>query len=377
MKEKILQDHGVKILQGNEACALGALAADCLFFAGYPITPASEISEYLSKAMYLHGGSFMQMEDELASICAIIGARWGGARSMTATSGPGFSLMQEGIGYAVVSETPIVIIDVQRGGPSTGQPTAASQHDILQSRFGSHGDYELIALCPSTVQEAFDFTVRAFNLADQYRVPVIVLTDEIVGHMREKVVVPEKVELFEEHCVDCHRRYYQPDVDQIPPRIQFYQGHHVLVDGQLHDERGIRAGHIPTVSAAAVNHYCNKIRSNCSDICSTSNYFLDGAEVVVVAYGSVSRSALSAVRQARDQGINAGLLKINTVWPSPEEDIVAACLPARKVIVPEMNVGQYAREIERLVGRDKVLRLPSLGGELHHPSVIFRKISEV
>ena len=376
MRRKNLKNCGQKILQGNEACAVGALAADCKFFAGYPITPASEIPEYLSSAIFKEGGTFIQMEDELASINACIGARCGGVRSMTATSGPGFSLMQEAIGYAVVTETPIVILDVMRGGPSTGQPTSSSQHDVMQAKYGSHGDYDIIALTPSSVQEAFDFTVRAFDLADEYRVPVIILSDEVVGHMREKITIPESVELYDEHYQGICREYYKPDERLIPPRISFYEGHSMLLDGQLHDERSIRAGHIPEVSGAAVERYCNKIRKNVDAITSVDRYFLDDADVTVIAYGSVSRSALSAVKKARDSGVKAGLLKINTVWPVPEKEIIAACEHAKKIVVPEMNIGQYVREIERLTDRSLVVSLPSLGGILHKPETIYNKICE-
>ncbi|HBD86473.1 MAG TPA: 2-oxoacid:acceptor oxidoreductase subunit alpha [Clostridiales bacterium] len=377
MKTKKLSFCGSSLMQGNEAGAMGALAADCKFFAGYPITPASEIPEILSSKMFAENGIFMQMEDELASICACIGASWGGSRAMTATSGPGFSLMQEALGYAVVAETPIVIMDVMRGGPSTGQPTSSSQQDVMQSRYGSHGDYEIIALTPSSAQEAFDFTVRAFNLADKYRVPVIVLSDEVVGHTREKVTVPDTVELFDEKYRGLCKEYYKPDEKNIPPRIRFFEEHSVLVDGQLHDERGVRAGHDPVKSARAVEHYCRKILDNIEDITSVDRYFLDDADIVLVAYGSVSRSALSAVNKARANGIKAGLLKINTVWPCPVKEIKAACENARRVIVPEMNIGQYVKEVQRIAGFDKIEPLPSLGGVLHTPKMIFEKIAEV
>ena len=249
MSMQKVSNSGPKLMQGNEACAAGALAAGCRFMAGYPITPATEIPEYLSDKMFAAGGVFMQMEDELASINAVIGASWGGARAMTATSGPGFTLMQEGIGYAIVSETPLVIVNVMRGGPATGQPTCTAQDAVMQARYGGHGDYEIIALTPSSVQETFDFTVRAFNLADKYRVPVFVLSDETVGHTREKLVIPDEVEIFDEKFEGRCTAYFQPDEHKIPPRIRCFEGHNVLVDGQLHDERGIRAGTDPKVCA--------------------------------------------------------------------------------------------------------------------------------
>lgn len=377
MKRKTLKNSGLNLLQGNVACAIGALAADCKFFAGYPITPASEIPEYLSSAICQENGSYVQMEDELGSICAAIGARWGGTRSMTATSGPGFSLMQEAIGYAIVTETPVVIANIMRGGPSTGQPTSSAQQDVMQSKYGSHGDYELIVLCPSSVQEMFDFTVRAFNLADQFRVPVILLGDEILGHMREKVVIPEQVELFDDHYEGICRSYYRPDENLIPPHISFYEGHSVLLDGQLHDERGIRAGHLPDVSAAAVKRYCDKIIKNSDIITDVQQFHTEDMEIAVVAYGTVARSALSAVNQAREKGIHAGLLKINTLWPLPEKEIEAFCKNAKVVLVPEMNIGRYSREVERVAGREKVISMPSLGGVLHSPQIILDKMMEV
>ena len=374
---KTLKDHGLKILQGNEACAEGALAAECKFFAGYPITPASEIPEYLSSRIFEEGGRYVQMEDELASICAVIGARWGGVRSMTATSGPGFTLVQEAIGYAIVTESPIVIADIMRGGPSTGQPTFPSQQDVMQAKYGSHGDYELIALAPSSVQEMFDFTVRAFNLADQFRVPVLVMGDEVLGHMREKIVVPEQVEIFDYSYEGITRTYYRPDEDLIPPRISFYQGHSVLLDGQLHDERGVRAGHLPDACAAAVRRYCDKILKNADKITDVKRYYEEDMDIAVVAYGTVARSALSAVNAARKDGLKVGLLKVNSLWPFPEKEIESFCKGAKKVLVPEMNVGQYVREVARVAGKEKVVSMPSLGGLLHTPKAILGKIKEI
>lgn len=377
MRIKKLSDSGVKLMQGNEACAAGALAADCRFMAGYPITPATEIPEYLSSRMFAAGGVFMQMEDELASINAVIGASWGGARAMTATSGPGFTLMQEALGYAAVTETPLVVINVMRGGPATGQPTCTSQDAVMQARYGGHGDYEIIALAPSSVQEAFDFTVRAFNLADKYRVPVFVLSDETVGHTREKLLIPESVEIFDDEYQGVCREYFKPDENGVPPRIRFFQGHDVLVDGQLHDQRGIRAGTDPAVCAQAIRRYCGKILDNIDDISSVEKFFPEDAETLLIAYGSVSRSALSAVRRARNEGMKVGMLKLNTVWPVPEKEIRAACAGARRVIVPEMNVGEYLREIQRIAGCDKVQGFSSIGGVFPAPKAIYEKIAEV
>jgi 2-oxoglutarate ferredoxin oxidoreductase subunit alpha len=318
--QKNIPNQVTKIFQGNEACVEGALAAGCKFFAGYPITPASEIAELMASKLPLSDGVFMQMEDELASINAIIGARWGGARSMTATSGAGYSLMQEGLGYALVTETPIVIVEVQRGGPSTGQPTMSSQADVYQARYGSHGDYELIVYAPSSVQEMFDFTIKAFSKSEQFRVPVIVLADEIVAHMREKVQISPANEIYNRQSptqkCECP---FKADDKGIPPTVDFFQGHSVLVDGQLHDERGIRAGHDPIISGNLVKRLNTKITGNIDDITDIETFFMSDADTVVVAYGSVARSGLSAVKQARQKGINAGFVKVNTIWPFPEK----------------------------------------------------------
>lgn len=377
MKAVKLKEHGVHLLQGNEACAYGAIAANCRFFAGYPITPASEIPEILSSVMFKAGGSFVQMEDELASIGAIVGASCAGIRSMTATSGPGFSLMQETLGYAIETEVPIVILDVQRGGPSTGQPTASSQQDVMQSRYGTHGDYSIIVLTPASVQECFDFTVRAFNLADEYRVPVIILSDEAIGHLREKIVIPETVDIFNEHYQGICREYYRPDERLIPPRIHFYEGHSMLLDGQHHDERSIRAGHKADVSAALVQRLCDKIETNADKITSVQKLGNANARISVIAYGSVSRSAKSAVVEALRSGVDVNLLKLDTLWPVPENHICAFCERAERIIVPEMNAGQYVKEIGRILGSERVIKLTSLGGVLHTPEMILQSIKEV
>lgn len=370
MKEVVeVANKGLRIFQGNQACAEGAITAGCRFFAGYPITPATEIAEYMSEKLPLQeGGTFMQMEDELASICAIVGARWGGTRSMTATSGPGFSLMQEGIGYAVLTETPTVIVNVQRGGPSTGQPTISSNQDIYQARYGSHGDYELIVLVPSSVQEMFDFTVRAFNLSEEFRVPVILLADEIVAHMREKIIVPEKVELIRKGWSGKCEAPYKADERLIPPSVDFFQGHNLLIDGQMHDGKGIRAGHDVDISGKLIERLNWKITRNIDEITDVETLFLEDATSVIVSYGVVSRSALSAVKQAREKGIRAGWVKINTLWPFPEAVIKNLLRSAETVIVPEMNIGKYYREIRGVLPGKKVVSFPLVGGNLHKPS---------
>lgn len=368
------------VIHGNEACARGAIAAGCRFFAGYPITPASEITEVMSRLLPKVRGVFLQMEDEIASICTALGAAWGGAKACTATSGPGFTLMQEGIGWAAETDTPIVIVDVMRGGPATGQPTSSSQQDVMQAKYGSHGDYEVIVMVPSSVQEAFDLTVRAFNLAEVYRNPVIILTDEIVGHTREKIRVSEQVEIIPRQKPRQAPEDYIPFqpiaeglLDGMPT---FNQGYGVLVDGQLHDEFGVRAGHKADVSAALVERICRKITDHAQDLVDVEEYRLEDAEVVLVTYGSPARPALRAVKDARSQGIRAGFLKIRLLWPFPEKVIDHVGRLAKRIIVPEMNVGKIYREVERVVaGRARVISLPRLGGEVHTPSEILRSIS--
>jgi len=369
------------VIHGNEACVRGAIAAGCRFFAGYPITPASEITELMARMLPRYRGVFLQMEDEIASICTALGAAWGGAKACTATSGPGFTLKQEGIGWAAETDTPIVVIDVMRGGPSTGQPTSSSQQDVMQAKYGSHGDYEVITLTPSGVQEAFDLTVKAFNLAEIYRNPVILLSDEIVGHTREKVRIPEKVEAVPRRKPETSPKNFIPFrptaqgfLDGMPA---FNEGFGILVDGQLHDEFGIRAGHNPDVSAALVERICRKITDHADDLVDVEEWLLEDAEVAVVAYGSPARPALRAVKDARAAGVRAGYLKMRILWPFPEKVIDKLCRRARRIVVPEMNIGKMVREVERIVGgRAEVLSLPKLGGEIHRPSEILQAIKE-
>jgi len=367
------------VIHGNEACVRAAIAAGCRFFAGYPITPASEITELMAQLLPPQGGIFMQMEDEIASICAALGAAWGGVKSCTATSGPGFTLKQEGIGWAAETDTPIVVIDVMRGGPSTGQPTSPSQQDVLQAKYGSHGDYEVIALTPASVQEAFDLTVKAFNLAEIYRNPVILLSDEIVGHTREKVRIPEKVEAVSRKKPQSGPQDYIPFrpgsqgfLDGMPA---FNQGYGVLVDGQLHDEFGIRAGHKPDISAALVERICRKITDHAADLMDVEEWVPEDSEVVVLTYGSPARAALRAVKEARLAGQKAGYLKLRILWPFPERVIDRLCRQVKKIIVPEMNMGKIVREVERVAaGRTEIISLPKLGGEMHAPSEIFEAL---
>lgn len=365
----------IMVIHGNEACVHGAIAAGCRFFAGYPITPASEIAEIMARLLPKNRGVFLQMEDEIASICAALGAVWGGVKACTATSGPGFTLKQEGIGWAAETDTPIVVINVMRGGPATGQPTSSAQQDVMQARYGSHGDYEIIALTPASVQEAFDLTVKAFNLAEIYRNPVIVLSDEIIGHTREKIRIPGKVEVVPRKKPATPPETYvpfRPGTDGLLEGMPaFNQGYGILVDGQIHDEMGIRAGHKPEVAAGLVNRICRKILDHRDELADVEEFMLDDAEVALVSYGSPARSALRAVKEARTRGIKAGLLKIRILWPFPDAVIEKISRKAKKIIVPEMNVGKIVREVERIAAcRCEVVSLPKVGGELHTPAEI-------
>jgi len=384
------------ILQGNEACAKAAVYAGCRFFAGYPITPSTEIIELLSSEMIYAGGTFIQMEDEIASACAIVGARWGGVKSMTATSGPGFTLMQETIGFAAVTETPVVIVNVQRGGPSTGQPTMSSQQDVYQVKYGSHGDYEIIALSPSSVQEMYDFTIRAFELSEKYRTPVVLLSDEIVGHMREKITIYEG----ERKIRGGYRNYV------VSPQYDFFTGNNTLVEGQLHDEEGKRIGHIASKSCDFINNINHKISNHVEEISDIEAFFMEDAEIAILAYGSVSRSSLNAVKSAKGikleteqkdgklkfikrllkkkdrcdsnpySYLNIGLLKINTIWPFPEKEVQRLAGKCRYVFVPEMNIGKYYKEVERCLKKSKVISLSKIGGEIHSPTELLEMIAK-
>lgn len=390
-----LNSQNVKyaVLQGNEACAKAAIYAGCRFYAGYPITPSTEIIEMLSEEMPKAGGAFIQMEDEISSACAAIGARWGGSKAMTATSGPGYTLMQEAIGYAAVTETPVVIVNVQRGGPSTGQPTLSSQQDIYQARYGSHGDYEIICLAPSSVQEMYDFTVRAFELSEQFRTPVILLADEVIGHMREKTIIE-----YGSKNIKAGKRKYV-----VSPQADFFQGENSMVEGQLHDERGRRIGHMPDRSGEFIRSINKKISDNIDVIADVETMYMEDADVAILAWGSVVRPSMNAIKLARgvrDSRIRArarivkdifrrgisttinadysrlkvGLIKVNTVWPFPEKQIQEIAKNIDIVIVPEMNVGKYVREVQRALPDKKVVEMSKCGGEIHTPKEILDEI---
>ncbi|MGL5513441.1 MAG: 2-oxoacid:acceptor oxidoreductase subunit alpha [Sporomusa sp.] len=370
----------IKVIHGNEACVEGAILAGCRFFAGYPITPASEVAEGMALKMPLAGGVFMQMEDELASMNALIGAAWGGMKPMTATSGPGLSLMLEGIGYAAVTETPCVILNVMRGGPSTGQPTASAQQDVYQAKYGSHGDYEVIVLTPSSAQECLDMTVRAFNLAEQFLVPVIILTDEIIGHTRERVVIPETVDLINRRMPEPGQEYVPfkavAENNGVPLRANFGQGYNILVDGQLHDEYGNRVGHLADKSAELVKRLCDKITDHIDLISDLEMRNTDDAELVIISYGSTSRPALNAMNQAREAGLKVGWVKLKTLFPFPERQIRELAATTNKFLVPEMNIGKIVNEVERVTKKD-VISLSKLVGELITPFEVVNAIKAV
>lgn len=315
---------GTHFMSGDDACAEGAIAAGCRFFAGYPITPATEIAERLAERMPEVGGVYIQMEDEIASITAVIGASYAGLKAMTATSGPGFSLMQESIGLAVMTEAPCVIVNIMRGGPSTGQPTLSGQQDVMQAKWGSHGDYEIIALSPSSVQEMFDLTVEAFNLSEIYRVPTILLADAVVGHMWEKVVIPppEKIKIVNrKKPIVSPEKYlpFMPDEDLVPPMACFGEGFNFHATGLTHDEYGYPQTQSSEAQEKLVKRLCDKIRNNAEKIMKVEEVMLEDAEIVVLAYGIVARAALSAVRKARAEGIKTGLFRPVTLWPFPEK----------------------------------------------------------
>ena len=345
---------GEHFMTGDVACAEGAIAAGCRFFGGYPITPATEIAEHISDRLPEVGGTFIQMEDEIAAIASVIGASCAGVKSMTATSGPGFSLMMENIGLAACTETPCVIVDVQRAGPSTGLPTQGAQGDMMQVRWGSHGDYEIIALAPSSPQEIFYLTITAFNLSEIYRTPVVIMTDEMVGHLSERVVIPEKSAikiLSRPRAKGRKDRFlpYKPGPKMVAPMAIAGEGYNIHVTGLTHDEKGYP---VMTVEAQEqmMARIKGKIRQNRDDIIQTESYRLEDAEIVIVSYGVSSRTSLAAVDEARAQGIKAGLLRLVTVWPFPEEKIRKLAVKVKAFVTVEINLGQIHLEVERCSG---------------------------
>ena len=370
---------GEFFMMGDIACAEGAISAGCRFFAGYPITPATEVAERMAERMPQVGGTYIQMEDELASMVAVLGASWGGVKAMTATSGPGFSLMMENLGLGIMTETPCVLVNVQRGGPSTGLPTLVGQGDMMQARWGSHGPYEIIALAPNSPQELFDLTIRAFNLSEKYRTPVLVMTDAEVAHMTEKVVIPspEEIETFPRRKPIVSPSEYLPykaDDDLVPPMANAGEGYRMHITGLTHDERGY-----PVIDAETqerlVNRLIEKIRRNKDDIIQLEEDDLDDAEVVVCSYGISARTALWPVELARREGIKVGTLRLVTVWPFPEERIRQLARRVKAFVVPEINYGQIVLEVERCAaGQAKVILVRHAGGDIHKPEKVLEAI---
>ena len=373
---KSLLPQGGYYFSGNEAAAEGALAAGCRFYAGYPITPSSEIMEHLAGRMPEVGGIFIQMEDEIGSISAVVGAAWAGAKAMTATSGPGFSLMQETIGYAAFTETPCVIIDVQRAGPCTGQATRVGAGDIMQAKWGSHGDYQLVALSPWSVQEMYDLTVRAFNCSEQYRVPVIVLAEEAVGHLRENIRVGHKLQIINRKKQKGAPPFATETEDGVPPMPAFGEGEHLAITGSTHDGYGLRKTDDPDVQERLINRINQKIISHKKDIIETEEYFLDDAEVALVAYGFTARSSLYALKQMRKQKSKVGLLRLKTLWPFPEDEVIRLGQHVRKMIVPEMNRGQVAGEVRKVFSGD-LFSLTQTNGEIIRPETIMAELERI
>lgn len=370
---------GAYFIDGDHACAEGAIAAGCRFVAGYPITPSTEVVERIAERFPLIGGLFIQMEDEIASSIAIQGAVWAGKKAMTVTSGPGFSLMMEHIGLAAMTETPCVFIDVQRAGPSTGLPTLPAQGDMMQARWGSHGDYAIIALCPNSPQESFDLTIKAFNLAEQYRVPVLVMMDECVGHMTERVVVPpaDEIEITPRRYWDGPSEdflLFKAAPDRVPYMVKAGDGYNIHVTGLTHDERGY-----PVMTVAAqeklVRRLVDKIRLNADAIVEYREDQTAEADIVIISYGITSRVAFPAIEQARREGVKVGHLRLITAWPFPSKRIRELSDRVSCFVVPEINYGQMVREVERCVaGRTRVERVSHGGGSVHNPKDIYAKI---
>ena len=371
---------GSHYLDGDHACSEGAIAAGCRFAAGYPITPSTEVVERLSQRFPLVGGRFLQFEDELAASIALLGGAWGGAKACTVTSGPGFSLMMEHLGLAAITETPCVFFDVQRAGPSTGLPTQPAQGDMMQARFGSHGDYRIIALCPNSPQECFDLTIEAFNMAEEYRVPVLVMLDEVVGHMTEKVVIPDQKDIkvterrWTKKPPGEFKLFAPAEGSLVPEMVKPGDGYRIHVTGLTHDERGYPKMTVPEHEKMQMRLW-NKIVLNSDKIVKYEAKDLDDAEVVVVSYGITSRIAERAIQQARAQGAKVGSFRLITAWPFPEKQIIELSKKVKAFVVPELNLGQMVLEVQRIVeGRCKTIPVPHVGGTVHDPQVILNAI---
>ncbi|HUB02398.1 MAG TPA: 2-oxoacid:acceptor oxidoreductase subunit alpha [Terriglobales bacterium] len=372
---------GTHFIDGDHACCEGALAAGARFAAGYPITPSTEVVERFAQRVPTVGGCFIQMEDELAASITLQGGVWGGAKAFTVTSGPGFSLMMEHIGYAAMTETPCVFVDVQRGGPSTGLPTLPAQGDMMQAKWGSHGDYEIIALCPNSPQECFDLTIKAFNFAEEYRVPVMFMMDEVVGHMTEKVVIPpaDQIEVVPRN--HTHKPVegflpYATNGNQVPEMVHAGEGYKFHVTGLTHDERGY-PNMTPAVQQKLITRLQNKIRNAVDRITMYEEEATQNADVIVVSYGITSRVAQRAIDMARARGLKVGKLRLITAWPFPDKKIAELAERAKAFVVPELNLGQMSREVERASGgKAKTYLVPHAGGSVHRPEEILNVILE-
>ena len=369
------------MMQGNIAVAEGAIDAGCRFYAGYPITPSSEIAEHLSKRLPEIGGRFIQMEDEIGAMGATIGGSLGGVKSMTATSGPGFSLKQENIGYAAIAEVPVVIVNVMRGGPSTGLPTLPSQGDVMQARWGTHGDHPIIALTPASVRESYDMAIQAFNLSEKYRVPVILLLDEIIGHVHEKVTLPEmdKIEIINRKKPTMPPDQYLPymnDETLIPAMANFGDGYRYHVTGLVHDETGFPTNDIDKIEVM-LNRINGKLDHYLDEILQYETTNTDDAKIGIVTYGSSARSSRHALRTAREQGIPVGMFRIQTLWPFPTNAIREFSKQVSHIVVPELNLGQIAHEVEHAAqGNAEVLKVNKITGDPINPDEIVKKIKE-
>lgn len=372
---------GVHFMDGDHACCEGALAAGARFAAGYPITPSTEVVERFAARIPTIGGLFIQMEDELAASIAILGAVWAGAKAFTVTSGPGFSLMMEHVGLAVMTETPCVIVNVQRGGPSTGLPTLPAQGDMMQARWGSHGDYEIIALSPNSPQECFDLTVRAFNLAERFRTPVMFMMDEVVGHMTEKVVIPpaEEIEIYPRRYTSKppgEYKPFEPCEDLVPEMVRAGAGYRFHITGVTHDERGYPVI-TPEAQDKLVRRLKEKIRRAAGELAFYEEEATDDADVIVVSYGITSRVAQRAIDLARAKGIRVGKLRLITIWPFPDDKIRELARRTGAFVVPELNLGQIVREVERAAaGAARTYSVPHAGGTVHRPEQILSVIEE-
>lgn len=371
------------LLQGNEACVMGAIKAGMRFYGGYPITPSSEIAEQSSIQLPKVGGKFIQMEDEIASIAACCGASLAGLKAMTATSGPGFSLKQELIGYAAMAEIPLVIAMIMRMGPSTGLPTSPAQGDVMQARWGTHGDHPMICLCPSSVKEMYDFTVKAFNFAEIYRTPVMLMTDEVIAHMREGVEIDESYEVVDRvHPAEPPSKDYKPyqtvGDSLVPPMAAYGEGYHFHVTGLAHSETGFPTNS-PEINSALIQRQCNKVREDDPAFDMNEKYYTEDAEYLFVAYGSVGRTALNIVRRLRGEGVKAGLYVAKILWPFAETDYKKHLAKTVKtVIVPELNMGQYVYEVERCTeGKAKVVLIPKVSGELFKVDELYNEAMAV